>query len=81
MNLFVFISHKIENLLISLVLKIYNYKIEKKEEKLQELHNEIRYETENYRILLYSARSWANKYNNSKGFNTYKKHKEDYLNK
>ena len=50
--------HYIQKIYIYIVLKIYSYRIEKKEEKLQDLHNDIKYETENYRSLLYRAKWW-----------------------
>lgn len=49
----------IQKIYVYIVLKVYSYRIEKKEEKLQDLHTEIKYETENYRSLLYNAKWWA----------------------
>lgn len=79
MNLLVFVSYKFKKLFISIILKIYSYKIATKEEKLQELHNEIKYQTENYRILLYNARKWATEYNNLQPITTYKNTKKRLL--
>lgn len=58
--------HYIQKIYIYIVLKLYSYRIEKKEEKLKELHNEIKYETENYRCLLYSAKWWGEELENVK---------------
>ena len=76
MNLFIFVLYKFQKLFISIILKIYSYKIALKEEKLQELHNEINYQTENYRTLLYSARAWANEYNKILPIVKHKKHQK-----
>jgi len=66
--------HYIQKLYIYIVLKIYSYRIEKKEEKLQDLHNDIKYETENYRSLLYRAKWWYEELENVRSEKDFAKH-------
>lgn len=66
--------HYIQKLYIYIVLKIYSYRIEKKEEKLQDLHNDIKYETENYRSLLYRAKWWYEELENVKSEKDFAQH-------
>ena len=51
----------ISNFTVSLMLKIYKYRISKKEEKIQSLKEDLSIELDSYRTLLYNARRWANK--------------------
>lgn len=59
-----FTIHYIQKFFLYIVLKTYSYKIEKKEEKLKDLRIELKYETDNYRNLLYSAKWWLEEKNN-----------------
>lgn len=55
-----YILNYINNSFVTIVLKVYSYRIARKEEKIQELRAELDYEVDSFRTILYSARWWSN---------------------
>lgn len=54
-----YLFYNLRYIIITLVINIYQRRIRAQENKIREIRDELDFQVENYRSLLYAARKWA----------------------
>lgn len=54
-----YLFYNLRYMIITLVLNIYKRRIRAQENKIREIRDELDFQVENYRSLLYETRKWA----------------------